>query len=107
MNLIHYVRPRPRIGTADLYFAIGVGAYYRKKYFECAFSKMRWAILPPNVDLISDDGVADCERQIRRLEAKFRREKQFNRKIPLNRELREVCKKFEGLKEREEPPCKN
>ena len=53
------------------------------------------------------EAIADCERQIRRLEAQFRREKQFNRKIPLNRELREVCKKFEGLKEREEPPCKN
>lgn len=63
MDLIHYVRLHPRIGTADLCFAIGVGAYYRKKYFECAFSKMRWAILPPNVDLIADDGVADCERQ--------------------------------------------
>ena len=53
------------------------------------------------------EAIADCERQIRRLEAQLRREKQFNRKIPLNRELREVCKKFEGLKEREEPPCKN
>lgn len=53
------------------------------------------------------EAIADCERQIRRLEAQLRREKQFNKKIPLNRELREVCKKFEGLKEREEPPCKN
>ena len=33
------------------------------------------------------EAIADCERQMARLEARLRREKQFNKKIPLNREL--------------------
>ena len=33
------------------------------------------------------EAIADCERQMARLEARLRREKQFNKKIPLNREM--------------------
>ena len=53
------------------------------------------------------EAIADCERQMARLEARLRREKQFNKKIPLNRELREACRVLEVLKANEEPPCKN
>lgn len=53
------------------------------------------------------EAIADCERQMARLEARLRREKQFNKKIPLNRELREACRALEVLKANEEPPCKN
>lgn len=40
------------------------------------------------------EAIADCERQIRRLEAQLRREKQFNKKIPLNRELNLLKNKY-------------
>ena len=36
------------------------------------------------------EAIADCERQMGRLEARLRREKQFNKKIPLNRELNDI-----------------
>lgn len=53
------------------------------------------------------EDIADCESRIARLEAGLRKERQFNKKIPLNRELRELCRKCERLKDHEEPPCKN
>lgn len=43
------------------------------------------------------EDIADCESRIDRLEAQLRREKQFNKKIPLNRELREFSRRKELL----------
>lgn len=43
------------------------------------------------------EAIADCERQMARLEARLRREKQFNKKIPLNRELNILKNNYKSM----------
>ncbi len=43
--------------------------------------------------------IAVKQRECRRLEARIQREKQFNRKVELNRQLREIAAQLESLRE--------
>ncbi len=43
--------------------------------------------------------IAVKQRERRRLEARIHREKQFNRKVELNRQLREIAAQLESLRE--------